>query len=173
DGGWAICPVCPLGGIAPVAGSHCRRGRCRRAQPCAAGRRGPGRVPHRVALAVGPPLARDAQLPTQPFFKQFQILTAMAKDHLLPRYLLRAAVCVCVLLGFGFLAVFHAKDAKALRLFAKDAKDISLPPFANDSMRALREPTLREIYTAEIGIRETSGNNDGSRVGEYLRYCGL
>jgi len=78
-----------------------------------------------------------------------------------------------VLLGFGFLAVFHAKDAKALRLFAKDAKDISLPPFANDSMRALREPTLREIYTAEIGIRETSGNNDGSRVGEYLRYCGL
>ncbi|MFB2121217.1 CHAP domain-containing protein [Parapedobacter sp. 2B3] len=32
---------------------------------------------------------------------------------------------------------------------------------------------LREIYMAEIGVREATGNNDGSRVGEYLRYCGL
>ncbi|HWL00109.1 MAG TPA: CHAP domain-containing protein, partial [Parapedobacter sp.] len=32
---------------------------------------------------------------------------------------------------------------------------------------------LSEIYTAELGVKEATGNNDGSRVGEYLRYCGL
>ncbi len=32
---------------------------------------------------------------------------------------------------------------------------------------------LRRIYTAEIGVREASGKNDGRRVGEYLRYVGL
>lgn len=87
----------------------------------------------------------------------------MAKDHLLRRYLLRAAVCVCVLLGGGFLSsIFHAKNAETLGLFAKDAEDFSL-----------REPTLREIYAAEIGVKEAIGNNDGRRIAEYLRYCGL
>ncbi|WP_257668139.1 CHAP domain-containing protein [Parapedobacter tibetensis] len=32
---------------------------------------------------------------------------------------------------------------------------------------------LREIYTAEVGVREATGNNDGPRIAEYLRYCGL
>lgn len=32
---------------------------------------------------------------------------------------------------------------------------------------------LRAIYMAEIGVREATGNNDGSRVEEYLHYCGL
>lgn len=32
---------------------------------------------------------------------------------------------------------------------------------------------LRAAYTAEIGVREATGNNDGPRVAEYLRYCGL
>lgn len=30
-----------------------------------------------------------------------------------------------------------------------------------------------EIATAEIGVREATGNNDGERVGAYLRYTGL
>lgn len=33
--------------------------------------------------------------------------------------------------------------------------------------------TLRAVYTAEVGVREAAGNNDGPRVAEYLRYCGL
>jgi hypothetical protein len=32
---------------------------------------------------------------------------------------------------------------------------------------------LAAIYTAEIGVRELTGNNDGKRVEEYLRSCGL
>src|SRR5690606_32655991 len=32
---------------------------------------------------------------------------------------------------------------------------------------------LRETYRKEIGVVEEGGNNDGSRVEEYLRYCGL
>jgi len=32
---------------------------------------------------------------------------------------------------------------------------------------------VAEIYTAEIGVREKTGNNDGERVEEYLRVCGL
>src|SRR5690554_6182803 len=34
-------------------------------------------------------------------------------------------------------------------------------------------PTLREIYMGELGVKEATGRNDGHRVGEYLRYCGL
>jgi hypothetical protein len=30
-----------------------------------------------------------------------------------------------------------------------------------------------EIYSNEIGVRELTGNNDGERVEEYLRSCGL
>lgn len=32
---------------------------------------------------------------------------------------------------------------------------------------------LQQIYTAEIGIREATGRNDGCRVEEYLRYVRL
>src|SRR5690606_36805732 len=32
---------------------------------------------------------------------------------------------------------------------------------------------LRWIYTAEIGVREATGRNDGPRIREYLRYVGL
>jgi len=32
---------------------------------------------------------------------------------------------------------------------------------------------LREIYMAEVGVRELSGRNDGERVAEYLRYTDL
>jgi len=29
------------------------------------------------------------------------------------------------------------------------------------------------IYGGEVGVREATGRNDGLRVAEYLRYCGL
>src|SRR5690606_29450817 len=32
---------------------------------------------------------------------------------------------------------------------------------------------LGAVYRAEVGVREATGNNDGPRVAEYLRYCGL
>ncbi|MBC9795139.1 peptidoglycan-binding protein [Sinomicrobium weinanense] len=39
--------------------------------------------------------------------------------------------------------------------------------FANDVS------ALRRVYTAEVGVKEATGHNDGRRVGEYLRYTGL
>jgi len=41
--------------------------------------------------------------------------------------------------------------------------------------RATENPLqpLRDIYVAEIGVREATGRNDGPRVAEYLAYCGL
>ncbi|MGS2741699.1 CHAP domain-containing protein [Sinomicrobium sp. M5D2P17] len=33
--------------------------------------------------------------------------------------------------------------------------------------------TLRRVYTAEVGVKEATGQNDGKRVAEYLRYTGL
>ena len=32
---------------------------------------------------------------------------------------------------------------------------------------------LCSVYRVEIGVREATGRNDGPRVAEYLRYCGL
>jgi hypothetical protein len=32
---------------------------------------------------------------------------------------------------------------------------------------------LREIYSAEVGVREKSNRNDGERIGQYLGYTGL
>jgi len=32
---------------------------------------------------------------------------------------------------------------------------------------------LPSVYRAEVGVREATGRNDGPRVAEYLRYCGL
>lgn len=62
---------------------------------------------------------------------------------------------------------------------------LGLGPFhGNASFRAwpageqLRSDTanrtlLRTVYLSEIGVREATGNNDGPRIEEYLRYCGL
>ncbi|MFB2118446.1 CHAP domain-containing protein [Parapedobacter sp. 2B3] len=38
---------------------------------------------------------------------------------------------------------------------------------------ALTANALPQVYAAEIGVREATGNNDGPRVVAYLRYCGL
>ena len=32
---------------------------------------------------------------------------------------------------------------------------------------------LRQVYLSEVGIKEATGRNDGPRIAEYLRYCGL
>lgn len=42
-------------------------------------------------------------------------------------------------------------------------------PIPLDPQRIL----LRSVYTAEIGVREKTGKNDGPRVAEYLRYTRL
>ena len=34
-------------------------------------------------------------------------------------------------------------------------------------------PTIREVYTAELGVRELTGNNDGADVEKYLESVGL
>jgi len=44
---------------------------------------------------------------------------------------------------------------------------------ANSTSQNAESKQLEEIYTAELGVKEATGNNDGSRVEEYLRYCGL
>ena len=39
---------------------------------------------------------------------------------------------------------------------------------------ASKSPALLiDIYRGEVGVLEASGRNDGSRIAEYLRYCGL
>ncbi|WP_242696003.1 peptidoglycan-binding protein [Desertivirga brevis] len=44
----------------------------------------------------------------------------------------------------------------------------------NKEQKAVRgRKDLRAIYTAEIGVKEKSGKNDGVRVEEYLAYAGL
>lgn len=45
-------------------------------------------------------------------------------------------------------------------------------PSANAAPTAVSEQ-LAAIYTAELGVREATGKNDGYRVEEYLRYVGL
>ncbi|WP_257669095.1 CHAP domain-containing protein [Parapedobacter tibetensis] len=52
-------------------------------------------------------------------------------------------------------------------LVSKNNQQLSVPS-ASSAFRP-----LRETYIAEIGVRETTGNNDGPRIAEYLRYCGL
>ncbi|SEN40186.1 hypothetical protein SAMN05216436_115130 [bacterium A37T11] len=39
--------------------------------------------------------------------------------------------------------------------------------------RWIQRPTLPQIYRAEIGVHEATSHNDGPRIAEYLRYCGL
>lgn len=171
---------------------HCCRSGCGRAEPCAARGGGIGRFPCRIALAHRAALARNARLPTEPFFKQFQILTTMAKDHVLPRYLLWAAVCVCMLLGRSVLKNDDEAQTERIGLINTDfpagegSHDAPIyKPMNEVSQNEAQNPkasvtsvlpvfdSLREIYFTEIGVKEATGNNDGSRIGEYLGYCGL
>ena len=44
---------------------------------------------------------------------------------------------------------------------------------AGSKARNTQNEQLKEVYTAEIGVKEATGHNDGSRVAAYLGYCGL
>ncbi|WP_262249695.1 CHAP domain-containing protein [Parapedobacter soli] len=60
-------------------------------------------------------------------------------------------------------------DRGSARLYRKVDQHLK----ANSTSQNAQSKQLKEIYRAEIGVKEATGNNDGSRVGEYLRYCGL
>ncbi len=99
----------------------------------------------------------------------------MAKNHVLPGYLLRAAVCVCVLLGGGVLAGYLPVAVRDLPSADRHLPFAVcyLPGMVDSTAQNAQSKSLKDIYTAEIGVNEATGRNDGSRVGEYLRYCGL
>lgn len=46
-------------------------------------------------------------------------------------------------------------------------------PGLNTKMASHKTPSLRAIYTVELGVKEQSGKNDGPRVEAYLAYVGL
>ncbi|SEN06995.1 hypothetical protein SAMN05216436_11153 [bacterium A37T11] len=54
------------------------------------------------------------------------------------------------------------------RVFNSRDSSIPLRSTQNDARRR-----LQQIYTAEIGVREATGHNDGTRVQEYLQYVHL
>ena len=77
----------------------------------------------------------------------------MAKNLFLYGRFLLAAVCLCLLPCSSNVAQpYPATPAKATQQF---------------------RPRLSAIYTAELGVKESTGTNDGTRVEEYLRYTGL
>ncbi len=162
-------------------------------------RGGIGPLPYRLALAARTALAGIARLSKTSFHSQFQILTTMAKNHILPRYLLWVAVCVCVLLSSSFLGNIREtrndgtqNDGTRIGQMDTDFSAVDTlyeapvhgqmngvsqhepqnPRLSVKSASSVYNP-LRETYRAEIGVKEATGNNDGNRVGEYLRYCGL
>lgn len=47
------------------------------------------------------------------------------------------------------------------------------PPLRQAPQGQAVRSTLQACYTAELGVREASGRNDGLRVGQYLAYCHL
>lgn len=80
----------------------------------------------------------------------------MAKVTDILKFLLVAAFCFCVYAGSAGIAqgavdsvVGKEQNAKSLRL------------------------ALQKIYSAELGVREKTGKNDGVRVETYLRYVHL
>ena len=131
---------------------RCGRGRLKPGTVCR-----PGLVPLSIdfALADQPFMACAGRLSKTSFRKKFQILKAMAKNHVLSRYFLRTALCFCVLLSCGFL----------------NRGQLQSIPQAQTAL-AVRHP-LPGIYRSEIGVKEATGHNDGSRIAEYLKYCGL
>lgn len=42
-----------------------------------------------------------------------------------------------------------------------------------DTIAVIKKPTLQEIYTSYIGVRELTGNNDGKEVERFLKNVGL
>jgi hypothetical protein len=79
----------------------------------------------------------------------------MAKNLFLPQHILYVVVCLCI--------------CPVGRPVAQPIVVLPDHP-VQDSLSSLR---LRQIYTAELGVREATGHNDGERVETYLRYVGL
>ncbi|SFS88966.1 CHAP domain-containing protein [Sphingobacterium wenxiniae] len=52
-------------------------------------------------------------------------------------------------------------------------REKDVPPLACLAQGDGRRWTILQIATAEIGVHEATGNNDGKRVEEYLAYTGL
>lgn len=76
-------------------------------------------------------------------------------------------VAVLFLGGFGYRAVEREIAEDQPRSMAMGAR-----PGHQDRMVALRERIV-DIAVGEIGIREATGSNDGTRVEEYLVYTDL
>ncbi len=54
------------------------------------------------------------------------------------------------------------------------SNSVQQPAAITDSLSvSARVQHLREIYTSQLGTREASGRNDGTRVEQYLHYVGL
>ncbi|RYD87846.1 MAG: CHAP domain-containing protein [Sphingobacteriales bacterium] len=77
----------------------------------------------------------------------------MAKNKSVYRLLFPIAVCLCMLPARYNVAQTGLRSA---------ARSVMSP-----------RDKLREVYTAELGVREATGHNDGQRVGQYLAYCSL
>lgn len=76
-------------------------------------------------------------------------------------------VAVLFFCGFGHSAVEREIAEVQPRSMAMGAR-----PGHQDRMVALRERIV-DIAVGEIGVREATGRNDGTRVEEYLAYTGL
>jgi hypothetical protein len=80
----------------------------------------------------------------------------MAKNRLLPLYVFYVVVCFCVWpVGRPVAQTFVMPDSLVQEDFS------------------FTRNRLRQIYTAELGVREATGRNDGERIEIYLRYVGL
>ncbi len=85
------------------------------------------------------------------------------------------SVAIFVLSRFGNTAVADKKRSGSyaeLRSTSSDLErdnDPSLERYSSSCVRA----RIVDFAVKEIGVREATGNNDGSRVEEYLAYVGL
>lgn len=75
------------------------------------------------------------------------------------------SVVVCLFAGLGDRALMHGRSELPER-----AAIASLPAA---SIAADRRLQIMQIAAQEIGVQERTGNNDGERVEEYLRYTKL
>lgn len=98
----------------------------------------------------------------------------MAKSDYLPRLLYAAVICICIYAGGGCLRNKEQGTRSKDRIVEHLPKTHTL---SNPTHEAAQNDALlgriRSVYSAEIGIRESTGNNDGKRIEEYLAYVGL
>lgn len=80
-----------------------------------------------------------------------------------------------MLLGSNILANIGAIFPTDRREPGHGTTGIDVPAAEATGMKTMpdQRQQLRAIYTAEIGVREATGKNDGERIAEYLLYCKL